>query len=180
MLPHFVALPTFLLSSCQITLKYLSQQLLKSMNLTAYMGSFGRTRCVNIFVDNGGFIPLVSIICMLWCLFMLLNFSALICFLLEKKKRGFLLLLIIWIEIFFSWGSGGKEFWYFWRHLIGRICIAKRESATTCSLCFVSHFIMKSDIMFSFVIYLYSSLSNALVLQTAVSWQSLFVLVWLI
>lgn len=171
MLPHFVALPTFLLSSCQITLKYLSQQLLKSMNLTAYMGSFGRTRCVKIFVDNGGFIPLVSVICMLWCLFMLLNFSAQICF---------LLLLIIWIEIFFSWGSGGKEFWYFWRHLIGRICIAKRERANNYSLCFVSHFIVKSDIMFSFVIYLYSSLSNALVLQTAVSWQSLFVLVWLI
>lgn len=114
MLPHFVALPTFLLSSCQITLKYLSQQLLKSMNLTAYMGSFGRTRCVKIFVDNGGFIPLVSIICMLWCLFMLLNFSALICFLLEKKKRGFLLLLIIWIEIFFFLeGVEGKSFGLF-------------------------------------------------------------------
>lgn len=137
MLPHFVALPTFLLSSCQITLKYLSQQLLKSMNLTAYMGSFGRTRCVKIFVDNGGFIPLVSIICMLWCLFMLLNFSAQICFLLEKKKKkkGFLLLLIIWIEIFFSWGGGGKEFWYFWRHLIGRICIAKRERALIIAVC---------------------------------------------
>lgn len=105
MLPHFVALPTFLLSSCQITLKYLSQQLLKSMNLTAYMGSFGRTRCVNIFVDNGGFIPLVSVICMLWCLFMLLNFSAQICF---------LLLLIIWIEIFFFLeGVEGKSFGLF-------------------------------------------------------------------